>query len=98
VPERPPLELLAIIDDGALIKLALAGQTETVWDWPGLNLPSPATFRRTPWRSSTSTLQDPEAKAKLAVLTALYEDKPRFFVDRLAQGTPPSRPLFIPNR
>jgi pyruvate,water dikinase len=42
------------------------------------------------------TLKDAEAKAKLAVLTALYEDKPRFFVDKLAQGTATIAAAFYP--
>jgi pyruvate,water dikinase len=42
------------------------------------------------------TLQDAEAKAKLAVLTALYEDKPRFFVEKLAQGVATIAAAFYP--
>jgi len=41
-------------------------------------------------------LQDAEAKAKLAVLTALYEDKTRFFVEKLAQGTATIAAAFYP--
>lgn len=32
------------------------------------------------------TLADPEVRDQLADLTALYDDKPRYFVDKLAQG------------
>jgi pyruvate,water dikinase len=42
------------------------------------------------------TLKDAEAKAKLAVLTALYEDKSRFFVEKLAQGTATIAAAFYP--
>jgi pyruvate, water dikinase len=31
-------------------------------------------------------IADPDAKRQLAELTALYDDKPRYFVDKLAQG------------
>ena len=31
-------------------------------------------------------LTDPQVKAQLAELTSLYEDKPQYFVDKLAQG------------
>ena len=42
------------------------------------------------------TLKDAEAKAKLAVLTAIYEDKTRFFVEKLAQGTATIAAAFYP--
>ncbi|HIK06021.1 MAG TPA: phosphoenolpyruvate synthase [Trichormus sp. M33_DOE_039] len=31
-------------------------------------------------------LEDVESKAKIAAITAMYEDKPQYFVDKLAQG------------
>jgi pyruvate,water dikinase len=42
------------------------------------------------------TLQDAQAKAKLQELTAAYDDKPRFFVDRLAQGVATIAAAFYP--
>ena len=41
-------------------------------------------------------LADPKAKAELAELTAGYEDKPQYFVDRLAQGVAQIAAAFYP--
>lgn len=42
------------------------------------------------------TLKDAATKAKLAELTALYADKPQFFVDKLAQGVATIAAAFYP--
>jgi pyruvate,water dikinase len=42
-------------------------------------------------------LQDPEAKLAIAELTALYDHKPDFFVDQLAQGMGKIAAAFYPN-
>lgn len=44
------------------------------------------------------TLKDAAAKAKLAELTALYADKPQFFVDKLAQGVATIAAAFYPKQ
>jgi len=41
-------------------------------------------------------LTDPQAKAQLAELTSLYDDKPRYFVDKLAQGVAMIAAAFYP--
>ncbi|MCL1468835.1 phosphoenolpyruvate synthase [Argonema galeatum] len=41
-------------------------------------------------------LQDESAQAKIAQLTALYEDKPQYFVDKLAQGVARIAAAFYP--
>ena len=41
-------------------------------------------------------LQDADAKAKIADLTAGYEDKPRFFIEKLAQGIATIAAAFYP--
>lgn len=41
-------------------------------------------------------LEDESAKVKIAKLTALYEDKPRYFVDKLAQGVGRLAAAFYP--
>lgn len=41
-------------------------------------------------------LQDESAQAKIAKLTALYEDKPQYFVDKLAQGVARIAAAFYP--
>lgn len=42
-------------------------------------------------------LEDESVKAKIASLTALYEDKPQYFVDKLAQGVGMIAAAFYPN-
>ena len=42
-------------------------------------------------------LEDESVKAKIAQLTALYEDKPQYFVDKLAQGVGMIAAAFYPN-
>jgi len=42
-------------------------------------------------------IKDEEVKTKIAQLTALYEDKPRYFVDKLAQGIARIAAAFYPN-
>ena len=42
-------------------------------------------------------LTDPKVKAQLAELTSLYEDKPQYFVDKLAQGVGLIAAAFYPN-
>ncbi|MBW4575017.1 MAG: phosphoenolpyruvate synthase [Aphanothece sp. CMT-3BRIN-NPC111] len=42
-------------------------------------------------------LKDEEVKTKIAQLTALYEHKPRYFVDKLAQGVGRIAAAFYPN-
>ncbi len=59
----------------------------TALGWRDWNSSSPTTFRPTRWLWSISRiLTDPKVKAQLADLTASYEDKPQYFVDKLAQG------------
>ncbi|WP_066375448.1 phosphoenolpyruvate synthase [Anabaena sp. CA = ATCC 33047] len=41
-------------------------------------------------------LADAEAKAKIAVITAMYADKPQYFVDKLAQGIARIAAAFYP--
>ena len=41
-------------------------------------------------------LTDPQAKAQLAELTSLYDDKPQYFVDKLAQGVGMIAAAFYP--
>lgn len=41
-------------------------------------------------------LTDPQVKAKLAELTSLYDNKPQFFVDKLAQGVAMIAAAFYP--
>ncbi|WP_250123822.1 phosphoenolpyruvate synthase [Chroococcidiopsis sp. CCMEE 29] len=42
-------------------------------------------------------LEDESVKAKIEELTALYEDKPRYFVEKLAQGVGTLAAAFYPN-
>ncbi|MBD1831230.1 phosphoenolpyruvate synthase [Cyanobacteria bacterium FACHB-472] len=42
-------------------------------------------------------LEDEEAKAKIAEMTVTYEDKPQYFVDKLAQGVARLAAAFYPN-
>lgn len=43
-------------------------------------------------------LEDESVKMKIAALTALYDDKPQYFVDKLAQGVGTIAAAFYPNQ
>src|SRR4029077_977782 len=69
----------------------------TEWVLPARNSSSPLTSRFIRWRCLTMIkLMNRLSKAEIDRLTAGYDDKPRFFIDKLAQGVAMIAAAFYP--
>ena len=65
--------------------------------WRARNSSSATTSRFIRWRLiDYAKIDDADVKAKIDKLTAGYDDKPQFFVDKLAQGVAMIAAAFYP--